>query len=147
MHAHYQKAFWSTAISSTQAMKHFRSLGLLHSDLKGANVMLESAVPSPDEPQGLTCNVRYYLAIILVCQPCESAGRRGVPEMCHACEGQSDDLCLLVQIADFGMSRVLADDKTHVSTDTHGGDPAIVLPAHLLSLPACMPHSYCRRQS
>ena len=25
-----------------------------------------------------------------------------------------------MQIADFGMSRVLADDKTHVSTDTHG---------------------------
>lgn len=29
-------------------------------------------------------------------------------------------LLLHVQIADFGMSRVLADDKTHVSTDTHG---------------------------
>ena len=44
-------------------------------------------------------------------------------------EAQSDVLCLLVQIADFGMSRVLADDKTHVSTDTHGEDPAILTPS------------------
>jgi hypothetical protein len=48
-------------------MKYLHSLSLLHSDLRGANVMLKSAVPSPDEPQGLTCNVRNYLAIILLC--------------------------------------------------------------------------------
>jgi len=40
-----------------QGMKYLHSLGLLHSDLKGANVLLKSVVPSPLDPRGLTCKV------------------------------------------------------------------------------------------
>ena len=43
-------------------MKYLQSLGLLLSDLKGASVMLKSAVPSPDDPRELTCKVRSVLS-------------------------------------------------------------------------------------
>ncbi len=31
-----------------------------------------------------------------------------------------NDVCMCEQIADFGMSRVLENNMTHVSTNTHG---------------------------
>lgn len=48
-------------------MKYLHSLGLLHSDLKGANVLLKSAVPSPDDPRGLTCKVS-RVCMHLICK-------------------------------------------------------------------------------
>ncbi|BDA50693.1 probable mitogen-activated protein kinase kinase kinase 12 at C-terminar half [Coccomyxa sp. Obi] len=60
-------------------MSYLHSIGLLHSDLKGANVLLKSCAVTPNDPRGFIC-----------------------------------------KIADFGMSRVLENNMTHVSTNTHG---------------------------
>ena len=43
-----------------QGMKYLHSLGLLHSDLKGAHVLLKSAVPSPLDPRGMVCKVGLF---------------------------------------------------------------------------------------
>ena len=57
-------------------MDYLHSIGVLHGDLKGANVLLKSTAT---DPRGFTC-----------------------------------------KLADFGMSRVLETNKTHVSTHTYG---------------------------
>ncbi|CAL8465124.1 g4659 [Coccomyxa elongata] len=66
-------------IDISAGMSYLHSIGLLHSDLKGANVLLKSCAVTPNDPRGFIC-----------------------------------------KIADFGMSRVLENNMTHVSTNTHG---------------------------
>ncbi|CAK0758375.1 hypothetical protein CVIRNUC_002615 [Coccomyxa viridis] len=60
-------------------MSYLHSIGLLHSDLKGGNVLLKSCAPTKRDPRGFVC-----------------------------------------KIADFGLSRVLENNATHISTNTHG---------------------------
>jgi hypothetical protein len=38
-------------------MSYLHSVGLLHSDLKGANVLLKSSAVTPTDPRGFTCKV------------------------------------------------------------------------------------------
>ena len=39
-------------------MAYLHGIGIMHSDLKGANVLLKNGRPSPDDPRGYTCKVR-----------------------------------------------------------------------------------------
>ncbi|KAK9917133.1 hypothetical protein WJX75_001207 [Coccomyxa subellipsoidea] len=66
-------------IDVSAGMSYLHSIGLLHSDLKGANVLLKSCAVTSSDPRGFLC-----------------------------------------KIADFGMSRILENNMTHVSTNTHG---------------------------
>ncbi|BDA49710.1 probable mitogen-activated protein kinase kinase kinase 12 at C-terminar half [Coccomyxa sp. Obi] len=70
-------------------MEHLHSLGVLHADLKGANVLMKSAAKSNYDNRGYTC-----------------------------------------KLADFGLSRVMENNSTHVSTSTYG--TAAYMPAELL---------------
>ncbi|CAL8464410.1 g3945 [Coccomyxa elongata] len=70
-------------------MEHLHSLGVLHADLKGANVLMKSAAKSNYDNRGYTC-----------------------------------------KLADFGLSRVMENNSTHVSTSTFG--TAAYMPAELL---------------
>ncbi|CAL8464411.1 g3946 [Coccomyxa elongata] len=70
-------------------MEHLHSLGVLHADLKGANVLLKSAAVSNYDQRGYTC-----------------------------------------KLADFGLSRVMENNSTHVSTTTFG--TAAYMPAEML---------------
>ncbi|KAK9904772.1 hypothetical protein WJX75_002233 [Coccomyxa subellipsoidea] len=70
-------------------MEHLHSLGVLHADLKGANVLLKSAAVSNYDSRGYSC-----------------------------------------KLADFGLSRVMENNSTHVSTSTFG--TAAYMPAELL---------------
>ena len=49
-------------IASGMACLH--SLGILHSDLKAANVMLKAAQPSTHDPRGFTCRVWPLLKLL-----------------------------------------------------------------------------------
>lgn len=60
-------------------MEHLHSLGILHADLKGANVLMKSTAVSNYDGRGYTC-----------------------------------------KLADFGLSRVMETNRTHVSTSTFG---------------------------
>ncbi|KAK9916935.1 hypothetical protein WJX75_008980 [Coccomyxa subellipsoidea] len=60
-------------------MDYLHSLGVLHGDVKGANVLLKTTAPTAYDPRGFVC-----------------------------------------KMADFGLSRVLESDATHVSTFTYG---------------------------
>ena len=60
-------------------MEHLHSMGVLHGDLKGANVLLKSSMASNYDPRGYVC-----------------------------------------KLADFGLSRVMEHNCTHVSTATFG---------------------------
>ncbi|BDA49709.1 probable LIM domain-containing serine/threonine-protein ki at C-terminar half [Coccomyxa sp. Obi] len=70
-------------------MEHLHSLGVLHADLKGANVLLKSAAMSNYDQRGYMC-----------------------------------------KLADFGLSRVMENNSTHVSTTTFG--TAAYMPAEML---------------
>ena len=38
-------------------MSYLHSIGLLHSDLKGGNVLLKSCAPTKGDPRGFVCKV------------------------------------------------------------------------------------------
>jgi serine/threonine protein kinase len=42
-------------------MSYLHSLGLLHSDLKGANVLLSSCPPIASDPRGFMCKVCVFM--------------------------------------------------------------------------------------
>ena len=43
-------------------MSYLHSIGLLHSDLKGGNVLLKSCAPSKSDPRGFVCKVWAWLS-------------------------------------------------------------------------------------
>ena len=66
-------------VDIASGMAHLHSLGILHGDLKGANVMLKTSAASDHDQRGFRC-----------------------------------------KLADFGLSRILESNRTHVSTTTYG---------------------------
>ena len=46
-------------IDVSAGMSYLHSIGLLHSDLKGANVLLKSCAVTASDPRGFLCKVRY----------------------------------------------------------------------------------------
>lgn len=42
-------------------MNYLHSIGIMHSDLKAANVLLKSSAPTQDDPRGYICKVRLLL--------------------------------------------------------------------------------------
>ncbi|KAK9917057.1 hypothetical protein WJX75_000396 [Coccomyxa subellipsoidea] len=72
-------AIYLSLMDITAGMIYLHSLGVVHSDLKGANVLLKSAPRTAADARGFVC-----------------------------------------KIADFGLSRVLGANRTHVSTNSHG---------------------------
>ena len=46
-------------IDIAAGMSYLHSIGLLHSDLKGGNVLLKSCAPTKADPRGFVCKVSY----------------------------------------------------------------------------------------
>lgn len=44
-------------------MSYLHSIGLLHSDLKGGNVLLKSCAPTKSDPRGFVCKVWAYQSV------------------------------------------------------------------------------------
>lgn len=45
-------------------MSYLHSIGLLHSDLKGANVLLKSSAVTPRDPRGFVCKVGHCPSLL-----------------------------------------------------------------------------------
>lgn len=48
-------------IDISAGMSYLHSIGLLHSDLKGANVLLKSCAVTPNDPRGFICKVPAFV--------------------------------------------------------------------------------------
>lgn len=46
-------------IDIAAGMSYLHSIGLLHSDLKGGNVLLKSCAPTKADPRGFACKVSF----------------------------------------------------------------------------------------
>lgn len=88
-------------------------------DVKGANVLLKTTAPTSYDMRGFVCKASLLLSMLvinLILQPA-CCGTN-----CYSKEGRLTCDCVL-QMADFGLSRVLEANATHVSTFTYGEDP------------------------
>ena len=105
-----------------QGMKYLHSLGLLHSDLKGANVLLKSAVPSPLDPRGMVCKVGTSpLTSYLADSACQIVSRSNVHPLLYS--------LLSSMMYTTGVMHILGQMSIHV---------------HVLSLPMLRLHALCR---
>lgn len=98
-------------------MDYLHSLGVLHGDVKGANVLLKTTAPTAYDARGFVCKVSPSCLNHHACFTEET----GILSTCGV--GFSLGLkacCCVMQMADFGLSRVLESDATHVSTFTYG---------------------------
>ena len=103
-------------IDIAAGMDYLHSLGVINGDLKPANVLLKS---TNEDVRGFICKVCSLSCRRLLQEalPYEANFESLISSLllisstCPAC---------CVQLADFGLSRVLDTDRTHVSTQTYG---------------------------
>ena len=68
-----QSAIYLCLLDIAAGMDYLHSLGILHSDLKAANVLLRTVTPSAFDPRGCVCKVACPSSANMSC--CESASR------------------------------------------------------------------------
>ena len=73
-----QATIYLCLMDIASGMDYLHSLGVLHGDVKGANVLLRTAAPSPYDGRGFVCKARACACMLHIFCPWQNAAKRWV---------------------------------------------------------------------